>query len=95
VSKLGDELAPTGAGLQMAVVRCTSVTTDGASDGTDIIFISFGGTTMRCPYSRALDGTIVAGDSLLMLYDWPRRFLICKVGGANYSPSFGVRSLFA
>ena len=95
MSRIGDELVPDPHRLEMALVTCTSVTTDGAPDGTDIIFISFGGTTMRCPYARNLDGTIVAGDKLLMLYDWPRRFLICKVGGANYSPSFGVRSLFA
>lgn len=95
MSRIGDELGQQTAPLQMALVTCTSVTTDGAPDGTDIIFISFGGTTMRCPYNRSLDGTIVAGDKLLMLYDWPRRFLICKVGGANYSPSFGIRSLFA
>lgn len=95
MSRIGDELGQETPPLQMALVTCTSVTTSGAQDGTDIIFISFGGTTMRCPYDRSLDGTIVAGDKLLMLYDWPRRFLICKVGGANYSPSFGVRSLFA
>lgn len=95
MSRIGDEIGQPSPGLQMAVVSCTSVTTGGAPDGTDIIFIEFGGTTMRCPYDRALDGTIVADDKLLMLYDWPRRFLICKVGGANYSPSFGVRSLFA
>ena len=94
MSRIGDELGRDQQNLKMALVSCTSVTTAGAPDGTDIIFISFGGTTMRCPYDRSLNGTIVAGGKLLMLYDWPRRFLICKVGGANYSPSYKIRSFY-
>lgn len=92
--RLADEIPQPSPGLQVSVHRVTEIQPGVMPDGSTAIIIDYKGVEMRAPYAASIEFEILPGDYVLVLTDLPRRFILCGIKGANYSPDFSVRTNF-